>query len=61
MQSVLLGLLLVGVVVGTMVFSTTLPIVKFSYATGDCVEVESENNQYNCENLPKKYHHEWVK
>ena len=35
-----------------------LPEVRFSNATGECVEVINYDDsfQYTCENLPEKYH-----
>lgn len=39
----------------------TLPIVYESHSTGDCVRVDDVRGVYSCENMPRKYHHEWVK
>lgn len=38
------------------------PDVWFSYSTGECVKVLNyvEEDQYSCENLPKKFYHVWV-
>lgn len=39
-----------------------LPDVHFSYATDTCVKVinyVAEDN-YDCQNLPPRYHHVWV-
>ena len=39
-----------------------LPDVKFSYASGACVEVVNyTDEQFNCENYPRKFNHVWVK
>lgn len=35
------------------------PEVRFSYSTGECVEV-LYSEHHTCENLPKRYHHVWV-
>lgn len=64
--------LIVGVVVGlgvsvTLDYAFGIPDVKFSYSTNECVEVQNYpttffgTSQYSCENMPKKYHHIWVK
>lgn len=39
-----------------------LPSVKFSYTTGNCVEVLNYKKEdiYNCLNIPKIYHHIYV-
>jgi hypothetical protein len=43
-------------------FAATLPDVKVSYSTDQCVEVinYSDDDKYSCENLPTKFNHIWV-
>lgn len=43
-------------------YTFSLPDVHMSYETGACVEVVNygETN-FSCENMPKKFHHVWVK
>lgn len=38
----------------------SLPIVYESYSTGQCVRVDDPAGVYSCENMPTKFHHEWV-
>lgn len=37
------------------------PIVQVSYKSNECVKVISNDSSHSCENLPRKYVHEWVK
>ena len=40
----------------------SLPDVQVSYASNECVEVINySNTAYDCENMPTKYNHVWVK
>ena len=41
----------------------SIPDVQFSYSTDQCVKVLNyvEGDNYNCENLPPKFNHVWVK
>lgn len=41
-------------------YALTLPIVYEAYPSGECVRVDDVNGRYSCENMPTKYHHEWV-
>ena len=36
------------------------PIVQVSYKSNECVKVISNDPSHSCENLPRKYVHEWV-
>lgn len=38
-----------------------LPTVYQSWSTQECVKVDDPDGKYNCQNLPTKYNHEWVK
>lgn len=40
-----------------------VPTVSTSYATGKCFKVINydPDNSYSCNNLPKKYNHQYVK
>ena len=40
-----------------------LPDVWFSHSTGECVKVlnYADIDAYNCENLPSRFYHVWVK
>ena len=55
-----------GVIAGFMMYAfltaAELPDVWFSYSTGDCVKVlnYAQGDNYNCENLPKRFYHVWV-
>ena len=44
-------------------FALSIPDVKFSYSTDECVEVinYTDADKYSCENLPTKFNHIWVK
>ena len=44
-------------------YSLNLPEVQMSHSTGECVKVINyvESDEYTCDDLPKKYHHVWVK
>ena len=39
-----------------------LPDVHYNYKTKDCVKVENylPDDEYSCENLPKRFRHVWV-
>lgn len=56
----------IGIIAGFMCYAfltaMALPDVWFSYSTGDCVKVlnYAEGDNYNCENLPKRFYHVWV-
>ena len=47
-------------------YALSIPDVKFSYSTNECVEVENYptvlfgTSTYSCENLPSKFNHAWV-
>jgi len=43
-------------------YAITLPDVKFSYSSDQCVEVINYNSEdnFSCENLPTKFNHIWV-
>lgn len=44
-----------------MLFMTSMPDVHVSYSTGECVEVINYGDQdWTCDNLPRKYTHIWV-
>ena len=49
--------------VGALMYSLNLPEVQISHSTGECVKVINyvESDKYTCDDLPKKYHHVWVK
>ena len=58
------GGLFVGLLfVGSLMYSLNLPEVQMSHSTGECVKVINydESDKYTCDDLPKKYHHVWVK
>jgi len=40
-----------------------MPTVESSNATGECVEVinYAEGDDYDCDNLPERYNHRWVR
>jgi hypothetical protein len=64
-ENVIIGAL-VGIIAGFMMYAfltaMELPDVWFSYSTGDCVKVlnYAQGDNYNCENLPKRFYHVWV-
>ena len=41
--------------------AAALPDVHFSYSTNECVKVVNydDDDNYSCENLPKKFYHVW--
>ena len=42
--------------------ASSLPDVYFSYSTNECVQVVNYTDTvYDCENLPKRFYHVWVK
>lgn len=43
--------------------SLDMPDVWYSYSSGECVKVlnYAEDDNYSCENLPRKFNHVWVK
>lgn len=70
MKNVLIsGITMVVVALGVFValdYTMTMPIVKEDIHTKTCVEVDVQKGvffdttEYNCENMPTKYTHEWV-
>lgn len=44
-------------------YAMSLPDVEMSYETGYCTKVinYAQGDNYNCENMPSKYNHIWVK
>ena len=48
-------------------YALSIPDVHVSYASNSCVEVVNYpstlfgNTDYNCENMPEKFNHVWVK
>ena len=50
---------------GAYLFNSALdmPTVESSNATGECVEVinYAEGDDYDCDNLPERYNHRWVR
>jgi hypothetical protein len=56
----LLGVLLwVGMVVSSIAYWASFPVVQFSWASGECVAVVV--GEGSCAELPSKYEKEWVK
>ena len=54
------GAMLVGIVYAANT-ALSMPDVKFSYATGECVEVVNyTDEQFDCSNYPSKFNHVWV-
>lgn len=43
--------------------SLEMPDVWYSYSSGECVKVlnYAKDDNYSCENLPRKFNHVWVK
>ena len=56
----MLGILVMLTVFWAAYWAATVPVVRFSYATDECVSVDDPTGQYNCEALPKRYIHQWV-
>lgn len=50
-----------GMVAYGIYYAVTLPIVYESYETGQCVRVDDVRGEYTCENMPRKFHHEWTR
>ena len=62
--SVISVAMVIGLVTGLLVAidkAAALPDVHFSYSTNDCVKVVNydDDDNYSCENLPKKFYHVW--
>lgn len=58
------GGLLAGILFASgLTYGLNLPQVQMSHSTGECVKVINyvESDKYTCDDLPKKYHHVWVK
>jgi hypothetical protein len=51
---------LLAALLWVMYHSITLPIVYESYTTGNCVRVDDVRGVYTCDNMPRKFHHQWV-
>lgn len=51
---------ILGVGIMAYVLGDTDEEVIFNSTTGDCIRVVSDNNIYNCENLPPRYKKVWV-
>jgi hypothetical protein len=56
--------MVVGLLAGLLVAidkAAALPDVHFSYSTNECVKVVNydDDDNYSCENLPKKFYHVW--
>ena len=66
MKSKLFMGITIGIIAGFMCYAfltaASLPDVWFSYSSGDCVKVlnYAEGDNYNCEDLPKRFYHVWV-
>lgn len=56
----LCGLALWALIGYALYYALTLPIVYEAYPSGECVRVDDVDGRYTCENMPTKYHHEWV-
>ena len=60
------GLVVIALLsLGAYMFQNALdmPTVESSNATGECVEVinYAEGDDYDCDNLPERYNHRWVR
>ena len=56
--------MVIGLITGLLVAidkAAALPDVHFSYSTNECVKVVNydDDDNYSCENLPKKFYHVW--
>ena len=64
---ILFGLLGTAAVALVFDYALALPDVYVSYSTQECVSVTTyqgvffDSLKYNCENMPPKYNHVWVK
>lgn len=67
MKTVLFSVVAVFVMFVSFDYALSLPDVHISYSTEKCMGVTTyqgvffDSLGYNCENLPKKYNHVWVK
>lgn len=57
---ILLTLAAGAIVFAAVSYYCNLPIVQESYSSQTCVKVIDPENRYSCDNLPRKYIHEWV-
>ena len=56
----LCGLALWALIGYAFYYALTLPVVYEAYPSGECMRVDDVNGRYSCDNMPTKYHHEWV-
>lgn len=56
----LFGLALWALIGYAFYYALTIPVVYEAHPSGECVRVDDVNGRYSCENMPTKYHHEWV-
>lgn len=61
LKATLAAILVLLVMFMGIAFYLSLPVVTFSYSTGYCVSVESENMNFTCNKLPKYYITNYVK
>ena len=65
MDKIFVGILcglIAGFICYAILNAASLPDVWFSSSTGDCVKVlnYADGDNYNCDNLPKRFYHVWV-
>lgn len=51
---------ILGIAIMAYVLGDTHEEVIFNSTTGECIRVVSDNNIYDCENLPPKHKRVWV-
>ena len=57
----LFGAIVLSVVVNCVDSILDQPDVHFSNSTGECVKVINYgDDEYSCDNIPKRYNHVWV-
>lgn len=67
MKNTLYIIIAIGLAFITLDYMLSIPNVLMSHSTGFCVDVENfpgllfGHEVYNCENMPTKYNHVWVK
>lgn len=54
------GILCAAGLLWALYYAFTLPTVYESHTTGNCVRVDDVRGVYSCENMPRKYHHQWT-
>lgn len=58
--AILIGTAVCVLLIASILYALSIPVVQFSWETRDCVAV-LYSDVHTCENLPTRYEREWVK